>query len=75
MPWASNASVKFEFVFKVRLHNTTQDVDSSLCEDAGLQTPPTIKKCGAEECPNWSVTPWSRCHESRCFTWNTGNSF
>ena len=56
----------------VRLHNTTQNVDSNLCEDAGLPTPPTIQKCGIEDCPRWVPGNWSLCEESRCFTWNTG---
>ncbi|GLV43482.1 no long nerve cord [Carabus blaptoides fortunei] len=55
----------------VKLHNTTQDVDATLCEDAGLATPPTIRKCGTDDCPNWSATEWTPCEESRCFTWNT----
>ncbi|XP_069688307.1 protein madd-4 [Periplaneta americana] len=55
----------------VRLHNTTQNVDSNLCEDAGLPTPPTIQKCGMEDCPRWVPSDWSSCEESRCFTWNT----
>lgn len=59
------------YLLQVRLHNTTQDVDSSLCEDAGLETPATIRKCGSEECPVWITTPWTRCSESRCFNKNT----
>nr|CAD7424513.1 unnamed protein product [Timema monikensis] len=55
----------------VRLHNTTQNVDSNLCEDAGLVTPPTIQKCGVDDCPRWVPTNWSTCEDSRCFTWNT----
>ncbi|XP_021917210.1 ADAMTS-like protein 1 [Zootermopsis nevadensis] len=55
----------------VRLHNTTQNVDSSLCEDAGLPVPPTLQKCGTEDCPHWVPSDWSPCEESRCFTWNT----
>ncbi|XP_071450701.1 protein madd-4-like isoform X3 [Hetaerina americana] len=55
----------------VRLHNTTQNVDGNLCEDAGLSTPPTIQKCGMEECPHWRTEHWTSCEESRCFTWNT----
>lgn len=57
----------------VRLHNTTQNVDSSLCEDAGLPVPPTLQKCGTEDCPHWVPSDWSPCEESRCFTWNTGS--
>ncbi|XP_054277879.1 protein madd-4-like [Macrosteles quadrilineatus] len=55
----------------VRLHNATQDVDSNLCVDAGLETPITVQKCGAEPCPRWVAEEWSSCHESRCFTWDT----
>lgn len=57
----------------VRLHNMTQNVDSNLCEDAGLPTPPTIQKCGTEDCPHWVPSDWSPCEQSRCFTWNTGS--
>lgn len=56
----------------VRLHNMTQNVDSNLCVDAGLPTPSTIQKCGDIPCPHWVPGQWSPCHESRCFTWNTG---
>jgi hypothetical protein len=56
----------------VRLHNTTQNVDSNLCEDAGLPKPHTLKECGMENCPHWVPSDWSPCEESRCFTWNTG---
>ncbi|RZF41389.1 hypothetical protein LSTR_LSTR000103 [Laodelphax striatellus] len=55
----------------VRLHNTTQNVDSNLCIDAGLFTPSTLQKCGLESCPHWETTMWTPCAESRCFTWNT----
>ncbi|XP_075215247.1 ADAMTS-like no long nerve cord [Lycorma delicatula] len=55
----------------VRLHNTTQSVDSNLCVDAGLPTPSTIQKCGDEVCPHWQPSEWTPCPESRCFTWNT----
>lgn len=54
----------------MRLHNTTQDVDATLCEDAGLATPPTIRKCGVDECPRWVTTEWTACENSRCFTLN-----
>lgn len=56
----------------VRLHNTSQDVDSNLCVDAGLETPLTVQKCGHDACPRWVTSDWSSCHESRCFTWHTG---
>lgn len=56
----------------VRLHNSTQDVESSLCEDAGIKSPQTIKKCGESECPKWVVSEWPSCDSSKCYTWNTG---
>lgn len=56
----------------VKLHNTTQSVDNNLCEDAQLPTPVTIQKCETEDCPQWSVSDWKPCEESKCFTWNTG---
>lgn len=59
----------------VRLNNVTRNVDSNLCVDAGLFTPATIQKCGAETCPRWVPGDWTPCYESRCFTWNTGLHF
>ncbi|XP_025201047.1 ADAMTS-like protein 1 isoform X1 [Melanaphis sacchari] len=55
----------------VKLNNMTQSVDNNLCEDARLQTPVTIQKCETDDCPQWSVTEWKPCEESKCFTWNT----
>ncbi|GLH06200.1 Papilin, partial [Gryllus bimaculatus] len=55
----------------VQLHNNSQNVDSNLCEDAGLAPPPTIQKCGIDDCPRWVSGTWSSCEDSRCFTWNT----
>ncbi|XP_050432686.1 ADAMTS-like protein 1 isoform X2 [Adelges cooleyi] len=55
----------------VKLNNMTQSVDNNLCEDAGLPTPVTIQKCQTDDCPQWKVTEWRPCEESRCFTWNT----
>ncbi|XP_017781634.1 PREDICTED: ADAMTS-like protein 1 isoform X2 [Nicrophorus vespilloides] len=55
----------------VRLHNKTQGVKSTLCDDAGLETPEAIRKCGLSDCPKWVVGEWSRCSESKCFAWNT----
>lgn len=46
-------------------------MDATLCEDANLATPPTIRKCGVDECPRWTTTEWTLCEESRCFNWNT----
>lgn len=50
----------------VRLHNTTQHVDSVLCKDAGLSEPETFEKCGGEECPRWVTGEWTLCLQSRC---------
>ncbi|KAL4122159.1 hypothetical protein QTP88_014540 [Uroleucon formosanum] len=55
----------------VKLNNMTQSVDNNLCEDARLPTPVTIQKCETDDCPQWSVTEWKPCEESKCFTWNT----
>lgn len=57
----------------VKLHNTTQNVDKNLCDDAGLLTPETYRKCGLSECPKWVVSEWSTCTNSKCFRLNTGN--
>jgi hypothetical protein len=56
----------------VKLNNMTQSVDNNLCEDARLPTPVTIQKCETDDCPQWTVTEWKPCEESKCFTWNTG---
>ncbi|XP_055302398.1 protein madd-4 isoform X5 [Sitodiplosis mosellana] len=50
----------------VRLHNTTQNVDSVLCKDAGLSEPETFEKCGGEECAQWIQGEWTLCLQSRC---------
>ncbi|XP_074042343.1 ADAMTS-like no long nerve cord isoform X3 [Leptinotarsa decemlineata] len=54
----------------VRLNNTTQPVDDILCEDAGLETPKTKRKCGFDQCPEWTPHEWSPCEESKCFAWH-----
>lgn len=59
----------------VRLRNATQPVDAQLCEDAGLQMPETVARCGEEqaaECTRWTVGEWTPCEKSKCFTWRTG---
>lgn len=56
----------------VKLNNMTQNVDNNLCEDARLPAPITIQKCETYDCPQWKVTEWSPCEDSKCFTWNTG---
>lgn len=56
----------------VRLHNTTQGVDDNLCDDAGLEHVKTIRKCGFDECPKWTVSEWSPCEKSKCFALNKG---
>lgn len=58
----------------VKLNNMTQSVDNNLCEDARLPTPVTIQKCETDDCPQWTVTDWKPCEESKCFTWNTGKT-
>lgn len=50
----------------VRLQNTTQNVDSVLCKDAGLSEPDTFEKCGGDECARWVSGEWSLCALSRC---------
>lgn len=34
--------------------------------------PATVQKCGLDTCPHWVAGSWTPCHQSRCFTWNTG---
>lgn len=55
----------------VKLENSTQNVDNNLCEDAGLDIPETVEKCGNIECPRWISTDWSSCSDSKCFAWHT----
>ncbi|XP_065207649.1 protein madd-4 isoform X2 [Planococcus citri] len=55
----------------VKVNNITQNVESNLCEDAGLPTPTTIQKCDTTECPHWITKDWQDCNSSRCFAWNT----
>lgn len=50
----------------IRLHNTTQHVDSVLCEDAGLSQPETVEKCGGVECARWIAGEWTLCLQSHC---------
>ncbi|XP_050294708.1 protein madd-4 [Anthonomus grandis grandis] len=54
----------------VKLHNSTQYADDNLCEDAGIEKPKTTRKCGFDECPNWTVTEWTLCENSKCFSLN-----
>lgn len=56
----------------VRLNNSTQRVDNALCEDAGLEIPTTIVRCGVEECPAWVVGEWLDCDKSACSGLYTG---
>lgn len=37
--------------------------------------PATVQKCGLDTCPHWVAGSWTPCHQSRCFTWNTGNIY
>lgn len=46
-------------------------MDNILCEDAGLEEPETIEKCGNIECPKWTSTDWSACQKSKCFAMHT----
>jgi len=55
----------------VRLNNVTKSVEGGLCEDAGLDVPSAMQKCGLDICPRWEVGAWTPCQQSRCFTWNT----
>jgi ADAMTS-like protein 1/3 len=55
----------------VKLHNATQNVDSNLCEDAGLSIPDTYEKCNVMECPRWIASNWTACFASKCFAWHT----
>lgn len=50
----------------VRVKNTTQNVDSILCKDAGLSEPETLQKCGGDECSRWAAGEWTLCLQSRC---------
>lgn len=68
------------FVFQTRtvqcmviLGNSSQNVDSALCEDAGLRMPESVQKCGAIDCPKWVAGEWSPCNatSSKCFSWHT----
>ena len=36
------------------------------------QHPATVQKCGLDTCSKWIAGSWTPCHQSRCFTWNTG---
>ncbi|VEN56102.1 unnamed protein product [Callosobruchus maculatus] len=50
----------------VRFYNTSQTVDSTLCEEAGLAVPMTRRKCGFDDCPEWVAYDWSTCENSKC---------
>ncbi|XP_031629322.1 protein madd-4 isoform X6 [Contarinia nasturtii] len=73
-PWtecSQNCGPEIGYKFRrtqcmVRLHNTTQNVDSVLCKDAGLSEPETFEKCGGEECAQWVAGEWTLCLQSRC---------
>ncbi|KAL3287502.1 hypothetical protein HHI36_001972, partial [Cryptolaemus montrouzieri] len=51
----------------VKLNNTTEDVNTHLCDDANLIPPDTLRECNREECPRWRVEVWSDCKKSKCF--------
>ncbi|CAH1101699.1 unnamed protein product [Psylliodes chrysocephalus] len=54
----------------VRLYNATQPVDDILCDDAGLTAPASNRKCGFDQCPEWTTHEWSPCEKSKCFEWH-----
>lgn len=56
----------------VKLNNSTQRVDNALCEDAGLEIPETMVKCGVEACPEWTVGQWMDCEKGDCSGLYTG---
>lgn len=58
----------------VKLNNSTQRVDNALCEDAGLEIPTTMAKCGVEECPTWVVGEWRDCERGVCSGLYTGRN-
>lgn len=68
--WFSNCLQFRRTQCLVRLHNTTQNVDSILCKDAGLSEPETFEKCGGEECAQWVTGEWTLCLQSRCYRRN-----
>ena len=37
--------------------------------------PANVQKCGLDTCPHWVAGSWTPCHQSRCFTWNTGEYY
>ncbi|XP_045473745.1 protein madd-4 isoform X3 [Harmonia axyridis] len=52
----------------VKLHNTTQEVNSHLCDDANLIPPDTLRQCNRHGCPRWKVEAWSDCSKSKCIS-------
>ncbi|KAL1513501.1 hypothetical protein ABEB36_002905 [Hypothenemus hampei] len=52
----------------VHLNNETQKTDGHLCEDAGISMPQIRRMCGFEKCPQWTVSDWSSCDKSKCFS-------
>lgn len=50
----------------VRVENTTQNVATQMCKDAGLSEPATMEKCGGEECAQWISGEWTLCLQARC---------
>lgn len=56
----------------VKLHNTTQTVNSHLCDDANLLTPDTLRHCNRHGCPRWKAEPWSDCVKSKCISLHKG---
>lgn len=54
----------------MRLENSTQSVDNTLCEDAGLELPETVDKCGGDNCPKWEAEAWKPCFKAKCTAWH-----
>jgi hypothetical protein len=44
----------------------------TLASSSNNRQPATVQKCGLDTCPHWVAGSWTPCHQSRCFTWNTG---
>ncbi|XP_057670179.1 protein madd-4 isoform X2 [Diorhabda carinulata] len=54
----------------VKLYNASQPVDNILCDETGVKSPFSIRKCGFDRCPEWTVHEWSSCENSKCFKWH-----
>uniref|UniRef100_A0AAR5PUC8 Ig-like domain-containing protein n=1 Tax=Dendroctonus ponderosae TaxID=77166 RepID=A0AAR5PUC8_DENPD len=54
----------------IKLHDKIQSADNNLCEDAGIKIPSTMRKCGFDECPQWSASDWISCERAKCFAFH-----